>query len=442
VSILSSFLLIAVLIFLNGLFVAAEFAIIGVRPTRIRQLAEEGHRAAAWLENVTTDRRSANRYIATAQLGITLASLGLGMYAEPSVAHLVEGPLHDWFGLEGPIVHTISLVIALLIITYLHVVIGEMVPKSLALQNAEKTVLSLAQMMRFAERLFALPVRILNWLGLGLLRLLRVPPPSEHGHSYTPDELELIVSESQASGLLEAREKQLITNIFDFTGLHAVDFMTPRTLMQALPASISEAELLERAETSPHSRLPVYEDNIEHIIGILHLKDFVRQQLSDAPFDLRAMLRQAPFVPETMPAETLLNTFKKLRMHMAIVIDEHGSTAGLVTLEDLLEEVVGELWDEYDTRSGAPIEKTAPGHLSVEGTVLLDDLAEMVRIERGKHEVRTVGGFVLASLGRPAEAGDEVLAGDVTLRVEAVDGMTIRRVSVSYPAPGSAHESR
>ncbi|MGD9316017.1 MAG: hemolysin family protein, partial [Anaerolineae bacterium] len=294
------FIIIALLILINGLFVAAEFAIIGVRPTRIEQLAQDGNRAARSVRGILSDRRKTDRYIAAAQLGITLASLGLGMYAEPAIAHLIEDPLHDWVGLQGAIVHTISFIIALAIITYLHVVFGEMVPKSLALQSSERTVLLLTAPMRVAGKLFSIPITVLNSIGLWTLKLLRVPPPGADSRLYSPDELEMIVLESYAGGMLDERAQELVANLLDFSEERVEQVMIPRTLMTAIPTSIAEDELLELFSAIPYSRLPVYEGTVDNIIGMLHLKDLVRQQLAGEPFDPQPLLRQVSFVPETL----------------------------------------------------------------------------------------------------------------------------------------------
>lgn len=427
-----SFVVIGVLILVNGVFVAAEFSIIGVRASRVEQLAAEGNRAARWVRGVLADRRWTDRYIATAQLGITLASLGLGMYAEPAIAHLIEEPLVTWFGLGGTVVHTISFFFALTLITYLHVVLGEMVPKSLALQNAEGTVLFLTAPMKLTGKLFSIPVTALNRVGLWTLKLLGVPPPGEDSRLYSPDELELIVLESFAGGLLDERQQELVANILDFSEERVEQTMVPRPLMTAIPVTIGEDELLDLVPQTRFSRLPVYEGNIDSIIGILHLKDLVRQHLTGEPFDLRVLIREVPFVPESVPVKTLLASFKGLHQHMAIVIDEHGGTQGLVTLEDLLEEVVGEVRDEFDLGEEDPLTVVGPGHLIALGTAQLAELEELVPIGRREHDVHTVGGLVLAELGQRPETGDEVTMGDIVFRVEEVDGLIIKRVSIHY----------
>ncbi len=432
---LFSFFIILILILLNGMFVAAEFAIIGVRHSRIEQLAEEGNRTAMRLRNVMRRPAQVDRYIATAQLGITLASLGLGMYGEPAIAHLIEAPLHDFLGLEGDIVHTISFLIGLGIITYLHVVIGEMVPKSLALQNAERTVLVLATPMVLMQTVFSFAITGLNAIGLLTLRLMGVPPPEKGSRLHTPDELELIVSDSVVGGMMEAADQQLLSNIFDFAELRISQIMVPRPKVEAVPVTISEPELLDRMMTSPHNRFPIYENSLDNIVGILHLKDLVNQQLDRQPFDLRQLLHVAPVVPENVMAEDVLEILKKRHVHMAVVIDEYGGTAGIVTLEDLIEEVMGDVRDEFDMAEEPDIVEVEPGHLWVQGGLRLDDLDDYVDLGEHEYDVETVGGLLLALINLPAKAGDEATVNNVRLQVEDVDGLSIEHISVWFTPP-------
>lgn len=424
--------LIIFLIFVNGVFVAAEFSIIGVRATRIEQLAEQGHRTAIGLREVVRTPARVDRYVAAAQIGITIASLGLGMVGEPFIAHVIEGPLHDWFGLTGDIVHTISFLVALILITYLHIVFGEMVPKSLALQNPERIVLILAGPMTLVQTVFSPAITALNRLGLLVLRLLRVPPPSHGSRLHTPDELELIVSESFVGGLLEEQEQQLVANIFDFAERRVGQVMTPRVHIDAVPVTISEAELVDLFFETNHSRFPVYEETIDRIIGVIHIKDLVHQQVEGRPFDLRDLIHDAPAIPESMYAEALLGLFKRQHVHLAVVLDEYGGTAGIVTLEDLIEEVVGEVRDEFDADEQPPLLLVEPGHLIVQGSVPLDDVREYVALGAIEHEVESIGGLVLAELNRPPKAGDEVVINDHQFRVEDVDGLTVERVSIRF----------
>jgi CBS domain containing-hemolysin-like protein len=248
--------------------------------------------------------------------------------------------------------------------------------------------------------------------------------------------LELLVSESYAEGLLEDYEQQMVTNILDFAEERVEQVMMPRPMMTAIPAAIDEQELLALFSATPYSRLPVYRDSIDDIIGILHLKDLVRQQLSEEPFELRPLLRPVSFVPLTLPVKALLSEFQKRRQQIAIVIDEHGGTLGLVTVEDILEEVVGEVRDEFDVDEEEPLTLVEPGRLVVQGTVQLEDLEPYLSIGQHEHDVETVGGLVWAQLGRRPEVGDEVAIGAVTFRVEAMAGLAITRVSLFFPPEG------
>jgi CBS domain containing-hemolysin-like protein len=424
------------LVLMNGLFVAAEFAIIGVRPSRIKQLVEEGNTTAAHVLQILQKPGQADRYIATAQLGITLASLGLGMYAEPVIAHLLEVPLHDRLGLDGAIVHTIAFVIALLFISYLHVVLGEMVPKSIALQDSEKAVLALNGPMMLAGTVFSIPVTVLNQIGVLLMKLMGIRLASESSRGYTPDELEMIVSESQIGGLLEQREQGILSNIFDFGDRQVVDVMTPRPRIQSLPTTATAEDVIGLIPSTHYNRIPVYAGGIDNIIGVLHLKDFIRQQISGQPFRLTDLIRRVLFVPESLEVEKLLASFRKEHLHMAIVIDEHGGTLGLVTLEDLIEEIFGEVIDEFDLKAEDPLVVTGPGLLTASGEVILDDIEEYVSLGDHNHAVNTIGGLVMAELGRLAVKGDELRVGNATIRVEEVEGHTVRRVSIRYPMEG------
>jgi len=427
------FVIIMVLVLLNGLFVAAEFAIIGVRPTRIAQLAKAGNSTAQRLLKILEDRDQVDRYIASAQLGITLASLGLGMYGEPAIAHLLEGPLHDWFGLEGNIIHTISFIIGLGLVTYLHVVVGEMVPKSLALQFAERTVLTLARPMALMQKLFSLPITVLNQIGVSLLKLAGVPPPQEKSRLHTPNELEMIISDGVVGGLVEAQDFSLFEKIFDLSELRVHQMMTPRIKVDGIPITIGAEELIKKLSTSPYSRFPIYEGTIDRIIGVLHLKDFVAHQLQETPFDLRALMDEPVFLPESASAYELLATIEQKRVHMAVVVGEYGGTAGIVTLEDLLEEVVGEVWDEFDIDLQEPVTAIVPGHLLAKGSARLHEVKKYVDLGEHGNLADSIGGLMLTKVDLPPRRGDTVELGDIVLRIEDVQGMTVECVAILYP---------
>ncbi len=437
-------IVIILLVLLNGLFVAAEFAIIGVRSTKVEHLSNEGNVTAATVMEVLDARPRLDQYIATAQLGITAASLGLAMYAEPAISHFIEPYMVAGFGWSEEAANRVGYFVALGMLTYLHVVVGEMVPKALALTEPVKMVLRLSRPMAIAGTILGLPVRILNSIGNGLLHLLRIPPAEGHDRLLAAEELELIVAESAEGGLIDLDEEEIIRNIFDFSERTVGQVMTPRRKVQALPLDIPHDELLAAVTQSRHSRFPVYDSDPDHIAGILHLKDLVNQTLNaTGPFDLRLILRAAPEVPEDYSVESLLAAFKYEKLHMAIVRDEFGGSAGVVTLEDLVEEIVGEVRDEFDLER-EPYVQLEEGVIEVSGDYLLDDLSDDVYLgdEETLPDVETVGGLIVAQLGRPPVTGDICEFGDgIVFTVLDVEGLAVTRARVEFPVPDTPDET-
>lgn len=438
-------IIILVLILINGLFVGAEFAIIGVRPTQIESMVESGNVAARGIMETLISREKQDRYIATAQLGITLASLGLGMYGEPQIAHFLEPYLARVLGYEphDAVVTTIGYVIALSLLTYLHVVVGEMIPKQLALSASRQAVLFLSGPMRLMQWVSYIPVQVLNALGNAILRLIKVPPAEGHERVRSTDELGQIVSESAKEGFLLEEEEEWIINIFNFGDREVQQVMTPRRKVQAIAIEASPTDILSSVAASPHSRFPVYQSDLDHIVGILHFKELVRHQVAEGKFDLGELVQKAPVVPEQYPVGQLLATFKRDRIHMAVVRDEFGGTAGIVTLEDLVEEVVGEVRDEFD-RELEPLVEVSPGVLEADGSFLIDDLTQSLEGlqedvdlsgEQPLPDVDTIGGLIIAKLGRPPEKGDQVTYNDqVKFTVLDVDGLAVSRARIEYPS--------
>ncbi len=432
--------IIILLILINGFYVAAEFSIIGVRPSQVDQMVQEGVQGADQVQKVLDSSAKQDSYIATAQLGITIATLGLGMYGEPKIAEFIEPFLSRFLGWEpnAAIVHTVSSIIALSLLTYLHIVIGEMVPKSVALTSPDRSVLSVSGPMRASQTVLNIPVSALNGIGRRILKLFRIEAAEGHARLHSAEEIELIVSESAEGGLLNDEEKEIIRNIFDFSDRQVGQVMTPRPKVQSLPHDLPTAELLQIVTNSRHSRFPVYEGDQDHVIGILNLKDLVRQQLKQkGDLDLRLLLRPAPAVPEDLLVEQLLAAFKRQRIHMALVLDEFGGLAGIVTLEDLVEEIVGEVRDEFDFEK-EPIIHIKPGVLEVSGAYLVDVLSEDIYLgnEEDLPDVETVGGLIHTWLRRPPQIGDSVHLPDnedVRFTVLDVDGLAVARAKVEFP---------
>ncbi|CAN5861739.1 hemolysin family protein [soil metagenome] len=425
-------LVILALVIMNGLFVAAEFALIASRKSRVDKSAAEGSSLAKRVAATLASAQTKDRYIATSQLGITLASIGLGMYGEEAIAAWVLGPLEHTGLVSVALAHTIALVVAVALLTYLHVVIGEMVPKAVALGAPEKTALRLSAPMTLFGTVFRPLVWILNQIGNLCLRALGVPLAG-HGRFYSVSELEQLVDESFEEGEVADRQHEIIDNIFSFAEREVGQLMTPRPRVVGLEIGASPEEALRLLDEG-YSRLPVFERDLDHIVGILHVKDFIRAHLQGSSLNLRDTMRRAPRVPEHLPAENLLEAFKRLKVHMAVVMNEYGGTAGIVTLEDLLEEVVGEVQDEYDDEP-AYLRELEPGVLAVRGDLLLTDLNRPYDLDLATDRAETVGGFIVDELGRPPVVGDTAAAEGLSMSVEAVDGLAISEAKIVLPPP-------
>jgi len=345
------------LVLMNSFFVAAEFSLVSVRRTRIAELVAHGSAAARSAQRAIQEP---DRFIAATQLGITIASLGLGWVGEPTLAHWIE-PLFGflpraWGSAAG---HAAAAgTIAFGIITFLHVVIGELMPKSIALQRPEETALFVARPTLLTEQLFRPIIWALNGTGNALLHLIGFKPASSYQLVHSVEELKLLVDASQESGVLEDEEKEMLHAVFDFGDMLARQVMVPRTEMICIDIDTPIEQVIEMATTHALTKFPVYENDLDHIIGILHTKDLVRavHQKGTAPVNVRSILREALFVPETIRAHDLLVRFRARKQHIAILMDEYGGTVGLVTLADLIEEIIGDVADIFD-REGPDIEQ-------------------------------------------------------------------------------------
>jgi putative hemolysin len=429
---------VVVLVLANGFFVATEFAIVAVRRSRLQQLAVEGHASARAAQDVVGHLDS---YIAACQFGITMASLALGWLGEPALSHLLEPPLERVVGYFAPAAaHGVAVGVAFAVITALHIVIGELAPKGLALQRAERTALWVARPMQLFYMVFRWPITALNAVGNGVLRLVGLQPAAGHEMVHTVEELRLLVTSSQAAGIVEESEARIASRAFHFADLTAGDLMTPRTEVEAIPVTATHDEVLNRALTGVHSRLLVYDGSLDDVVGVLHVRDLlgVLGQRPDQ-FNVRSLLRPVLTVPESKPADDLLDEMRAARRQLAVVIDEYGGTAGITTLEDLVEALVGRIDEEPPLGTDSPAAPAAEpdGSLLLDGLMRLAEFEELtgLRLDEAVHEeVATVGGLVMERLGRMPALGDEIAVGDRTLRVEALDG---RRVATVRLLPGA-----
>ncbi|MCZ7574104.1 MAG: hemolysin family protein [Ardenticatenaceae bacterium] len=429
-TILYRFGLVLFLLAMNGFFVAIEFAVVTARRARIEQLAAEGNRAAAivrpWLDDP-------DHLIAASQLGITVASLALGYLGEAAVAAVIEPVLHNLLG-ERAIVgvaRSLPFLISLVVVTSFHVVLGEQAPKSAALRFPESLLLVASRPMHLFTTIFQPFITLLDRAAEFVLRLVGIQPVAGHHAIFTVDEIKRILSESQKGGVLDAGEREMLHNIFDFGETVARQVMTPRTEIVAVPAGATLDDLLVLAVETPHTKFPVYEGDLDHVIGIIHVKDLIA--VLQRPAETRTgtvaadVTRDVLIVPETVGVEELLQTFRMHRTHLAILIDEFGGTAGLVTLEDLLEEIVGDVQDQFEEEE-PDVRPLPDGCYLVSGLIPIEDFNAEFHTSVEDPNYDTIAGYLLGSLGRMAQVGDVVVIPAGTLRVEALDGLRIDRI--------------
>ena len=424
-------LLVLLLVCANGFFVAAEFALVGVRRSRVETLAATGDRRAPRLLGLLDNL---NAYISATQLGITLASLALGWIGEPAVAHLLEGPLAG--RVSQTVLDTIAFAVAFAFITFLHIVIGELAPKTLALERAEQVALAIAWPMEVFYNIFRWPIRLLDWAGTRTVRLFGLHPTGAHAAIYTEEELRHLIEQSRKGGHVAADEQQLINRVFDFAAAEVREAMVPRTNVFALPLTATLAEVTRALRMQGYSRLPIYRERLDDIVGVLFLKDLLAF-LDGNPhteFALEKILHPPLFVPATARLGAVLAQMQAARQHLAFVVDEHGGIEGIVTLEDLLEEIVGEINDEYDEEVRAQIVKEGGTYL-LDGMLAVRDANRQFKLglpEEGGYT--TLAGFLLARAGRILQPGETVEYEGAHFTVERVDRQRIRRVRLTPAA--------
>jgi putative hemolysin len=413
-------LALAGLILLNAFFVAAEYGLVTSRRTRIRELEREGNRRARAVLRITADPP---RFIAAMQLGVTITSLAIGALGEPLFAH--------WF--EHWLATVLAVLLALLIVSYLHVVIGELVPKGIALGHPERTALSVSPFVRA----FFVAMKPLVWLLQRstelVLKLLGEQPPGAENEAHSEAELRMLLMSSADQGEIERDEQEMVSRVFDFRDKQVSDVMVPRPQVVAISIDLPTEEALRSVLESPYTRYPVYRGTLDDIVGVLHVRDLVAAMndrgLSDV--NLADIVRPATMVPETKDLAALLHEFRRSGQHLAIVINEYGTMEGIVTLEDLLEEIVGEIEDEFDVPE-EDFERVDEDTVRVDGTLAIDDFNEQFETDLPDEDYHTVAGFVLGELGRAPEAGDEVQHDGMVFHVDSVDGSRIDRLTVTF----------
>jgi CBS domain containing-hemolysin-like protein len=429
-SILLGLSAVVVLVLANAFFVSAEFALVGARRTRLDEMARTGDGKARLARRAV---QSLDRYISATQLGITLASLGLGWIGEPALASLIRGTFR-WLPAvaEAVATHATASIIAFIIITVLHFILGELVPKALALLYPEQVSRWVAAPLMGFAWVMGFPIAILNGSSNRLLRLMRINPPGETERLHSPEELRMLVEQSTEGGSLLQEDARLLEGVFEFSEKTAQEVMTPRTQMVALEADLPVEEAADEVAVARRSRYPVFTESLDEIVGVVHTKDILTALRSKPGVTVRTIMRPPLFVPGTREVEDVLADMKRLKTHLAVVLDEYGGTAGLVTMEDLLEEIVGPIYDEYD-----PQDKSAPraGGPLLDGAMPISDFNTEYDEALDDTEYNTIGGYVFGQIGRLPRPGDRVPIGTRTLEVVDMEGRRVRTLRLHAPKP-------
>jgi CBS domain containing-hemolysin-like protein len=421
------------LVGLNAFFVAAEFALVGARPTRLHTLAEAGDRKAQLALRV---RARLDDYISGTQLGITVASLALGWVGEATLATMI---MHVFHALPSPLAtlatHAVAGTIAFASITFLHIVLGELAPKSVALLRPEHISRWVARPLMLFTYMFWPAIWLLNTSATGFLHLFAIRPPAHIERVHAPEELLLLLLESRQHGLVKESGVRMIEGVFDFADTIVREAMTPRTDIKAIARHWSLEKVVEVVRQSGKSRLPVYAEDLDHIVGVLLAKDLLNSLDGTTPFSPELVMREPFFIPATASVDELLKSLQQRNAHMAIVVDEYGGTLGLITLEDLIEEIVGDIFDEFDHRDMEGVQATAEGQLNVPGELSVADLNEHYHLSLPEGDYVTVAGLVLAVLEHVPAVGEHAQVGGVTLRVTAMDRLRIERLEITPSIP-------
>ncbi|SEO22282.1 hemolysin family protein [Paenibacillus sp. OV219] len=428
--------LVLFLVLLNGFFVAAEFALVKVRQSRLTQLSNEGHTRAKYALKVN---KRLDSYLSATQFGITLASLALGWVGEPAVTDLIVEPIFAAIGLsDGPVLHTISVAIGFLVITFLHIVLGELAPKSLAIQKSEATSLWLSIPLLYFYRMFLPFIWALNGSANALLRFIGVEPASEHDSAHTEEEIRILMDESAKSGIINKEELQLFDNIFEFSDRLAREVMLPRTDMDCLYADQSFADNMKIVYSTKHTRYPVCVEDKDQLIGFVHITDLLTAD-PDEELSLRQFLRPILNVPESMEISHVLKLMQRKHSQLAIVVDEYGGTAGMLTTESILEEIVGEIHDEFDNEQ--PNVVVNGDITSVDGRMLIEEMNDLFNLDIEDDDVDSIGGWLFTKLEGNPVVGKKIETGGYVFEVAESERLRVLRVHI-YAAPkGTARDS-
>jgi magnesium and cobalt exporter, CNNM family len=426
------YLILALLfILVNGIFVAAEFAIVKVRPTQLAELAAAGSNRARMARRIA---KRLDSYLSATQLGVTLASLALGWVGEPAFESVIR-PYISGFGSFNPAIsHSIAAAIAFLCITSLHIIFGELGPKYIAIDKTVGTALWTAYILRIFYLLMFPAIWILNHSSRVILSAIGVKPATDTEVAHSQEELRLILTRSEKAGVLSEENREIIEGVFQFSKRTARQIMVPRTDVVVLSTTRSIEENLETIRTTRHTRYPLCDGTLDRTIGLIHVKDLLLAQLRGPGRTLPELKRDVLFVPENSTVEALLSQFIEHKTHMAVVLDEYGGASGIVSLENITEELFGQIQDEFD-RERPEIEPLGNGRYRVRGDYLIEDLADRLKVDLGEPAEETIGGYVAARIGREVAPGDHVQLGDLSIQVIEAERFRVRWVVVQTQMP-------
>ncbi|KOP66992.1 hypothetical protein AMS62_18395 [Bacillus sp. FJAT-18019] len=420
-------LLVFLLVLLNGVFVAAEFSLVKMRQSRLTQLVSEGNRLAGIALKVN---QKLDAYLSATQLGITLTSLGLGWIGEPAISDLLVAPVMHSLGITNEaLITTISVAVGFCIITFLHIVLGELAPKSLAIQRTEGTALLLSAPLLWFYRIFLPVIWVLNTSANGILKMVGIEPANESEAAHSEEEIRILMSESAKSGVIDENEMKLMDNLFDFSDLRAREIMLPRTDMDVLFTNSTLEENLQIVSETKHSRYPVATDNKDRIIGFIHITDLLLAE-PEKQRDLASLVRPIMDVSESTEISRVLRQMQAKHEQLALVVDEYGGTAGILTAEKILEEIVGDLYDEFEDER--PEIEVYDEYFSVDGRMLIEEVNDLTGLMIEEHNVDSIGGWLFKELeGNPA-IGKKATFDGVDFEVEESTRLRVTRVKIHY----------
>jgi len=426
----TTILIIIILIFFNALYVASEFSTVSSRRSRLSHQIKEGNRLAETILRIVENPQRLDSYVATCQVGITISSLVLGFYGQGQLSNSIAPIFASLGNLSHPVAQSISVTIILIVLSIFQILLGELVPKNIGIQYPEQLAIATAIPMRWSEIIFKPLIWLFNGSGILIMQLLKLDPSTEHSHIHSPEEIALLIEESGEGGALKTEEHRLLANTLKMRESTIRHVMIPRSRMLTAPITISPQQLLSLVADSPYSRIPIFEEDVDKILGVIHLRDLLCLQYHGEIQSIRNIIYPVPFLPESMLVKEAFSLLQKKRFQAAIVLDEYGGTLGLVTLEDILEQIFGDLKDEFD--SEAPKFQLLPGNqIWLRGDMLIEQVNDLLNLDLPNEDIDTIGGLILSEIGYVPIANDEVTISNIKFRVEKMSGRGVAIVSYS-----------